>query len=794
MNISLEWLKDYIPISDDAERIAHILTFAGIEVESVRKYGEIPDSIITARIIESELMDGSDHLQICQVDTGKEVLQLVCGAPNCTHGIIGALALTGTKLGGMTIKDTHIRGAASSGMLCSEKELGLSEEHSGILVLPDDTPVGVPLSEVLSLPDTVFELEITPNRPDLLGYLGIATDLAAGTKNKVSKPSIETLSSLENSIEKVEGYLSLKNVDTDLCPRYTARVIRNVKITDSPLWLKMRLIKAGLRPINNVVDITNYVMLESGHPLHAFDYDKLDKSDEHPVIVIRRANEKEPFAALDGKTYELSSEDLVIADEKRPVALAGVIGGTNSHITEETVNIVLESACFNHSTVRNTSHKHKILSDSAYRFERHLAPESAEYASSRATLIISEIAGGTICKGMLDDWQKPDKSKIVPLRTSRFNKVIGLKLEKKVISEYLSRLGLVYLGEGSIEKQYPESANGIPKVVQDHDKSLYFEVNKTHSKELTEIEPIKEAMYFEIPPQRVDLYREIDLIEEVIRLHGMDAVPQKSKISQVMDKHAFTSRRKAVDYLVGKGFYEVVNLSFTDPNLVYQMQIDGSDKRCDMISLLNPQNSNLSVLRTTLLPQLINTVSYNLNHDVTNQQIFELNKVFLENGKLPKSEPYRLSLAITGYCAEHNWKNNPVLMDFYQMKGILEGLLAYLEVQDLTVKSSQSNYLETDETQCFYVDDVWIVEFGKLKPEVALKFGIDVVELKQDVWIADIDMESICQITQVKHKTYKQIPVFPSVERDISFLIKQDIPYTVIQTGLSDIGVKILKS
>lgn len=781
MQISLDWLKEYIKLKDNTEEITKLLTFSGIEVEDVHTYGDLPKTVITARIVECVLMDGSDHLQICQVDTGLETIQVVCGAPNCTHGMIGVLALPGTKIGDMTIKQTHIRGTESCGMLCSEMELGLSDEHSGIISLPQDTKIGFPVKDLFNLPDTLFELEITPNRSDLLGYLGIATDLAANTGNALHTPSIENVRKLVNADFLIGDYLTLENLEAELCPRYTARVFKDIRVTESPLWLRLRLLKSGLRPISNIVDITNYIMLETGHPLHAFDYDKLEGLQDKPSIIVRRAEKQEEFAALDGKTYKLDDSDLVIADGKKAIALAGVIGGTNSHITESTTNIVLEAACFNHSSIRRTSYKYKIQTDSAYRFERNLSSDTAEYASARAAQMIIELAGGILCNGMLDDWQTPATELIIPLRPHRLQKVIGISLSKEQIAKYLTKLGLVYLGEGCYKKYYPDSEDKIPKLVKDQDNALYFEVESEDGTHLREIEPIEEALYFVVPQKRVDLTREVDLIEEVIRLYGMDNVPQRVRLSSVMDRFAFKLKRQISEFLVYNGYQEVVNLSFTDPNLISKLELNEDDARLNQIALLNPQNSNLSVMRTSLLPQLLLNAEYNLNHGTKQIKLYELNKVFLENSSLPKLEPSRLSLLWLGNNNENHWKIKPQSSDFYQLKGIIEDLLEQTGLTDYGYSSLSSGYLIEAEAQSIVCNGLVIAEYGKIQPAIAAHFNIDTIELKQDLWMADIDLEKVISIVRTKEKTYQAIPRFPSVERDISFLIKSGIEYTLIQ-------------
>jgi len=760
MQISLAWLKNYIRITDNPETLAQQLTFAGIEVEAISTYGDISDSVITALVVDCQSIPDSDHLKVCQVNTGFEILQVVCGAPNCEKGILAALALPGTKIGEMTIRNTTIRGVASSGMLCSEKELGLSDDHSGIIILPADTPIGIPLSQYLLLPDNIMELEITPNRPDLLGYTGIATDLAALTGNHLVNAHTANTDTLESTNNPVSDYLNLDNQEPVMCPRYTARVFRNVKVQPSPLWLRQRLLRSGLRPINNIVDITNYVMLEMGHPLHAFDYDKLEKTQAQAIIKIRRAREGETFPALDGNLYTLSNHDLVIADAERAIAIAGVIGGTNSHITDDTVSVVLEAANFDHSSIRRTSYQHKIQTDSAYRFERHLADETAALASARAAELIVQLSGATLCLGMLDSWPQPAPEKIVPFRPERFTQVIGICLSKEKIIQYLTQLGLRQV-----------SGNSLPKSAL-HDY---------------------ETLYFSIPPKRIDLEREIDLIEEVIRLHGMDKVPQKTKPALIMDRHAYQVKRALTDYLISYGFQEVVNLSFTDPGLITRFNLPQDDNRMRQIELLNPQNSNLSVMRSSLLPQLLQNALYNLNREEKQLRLFELNKVFLENGKVPKHEPLRLSLLWSGQAGNLHWQAKPDEYSLYHLKGVIEGLVQSLGLVDYSFDRSNATYLIQQESLSMEVSGKTVGEFGKLSPAIAEQFGIDTVELKQDIWLADIDLIAVIDLSRNVHPEYKPIPRYPSVERDISFLISQDVPYSDIAGSILNTAAASIK-
>ena len=785
MQISLEWLKTYIKLECSLEELVRMLTFSGIEVENHYSYGDIPNGVVTAKVIESQPIEGSDHLQVCSVETGEQKLQIVCGAPNCRSGIIAALALPETNLKDIQIKKTKIRGVESHGMLCSEKELSLSEDHSGIIELPADTPIGKSLCEIWNLPDEIFELEITPNRPDLLGYMGIATDLAASSGSKLTFPEVNSANTETDANTKIDDHLSLEVKEPTSCIRYVARLIRNVRIGESPEWLKQRLIRSGLRPINNVVDITNYVMLETGHPLHAFDYNKLPKRNGKAEIIVRNAELNEQFCALDGNEYSLSPSNLVIADSEKAIALAGVIGGTNSHITDNTVDVVLEAACFDHTSIRKTSYQHKISTDSAYRFERQLAPETCEEASLRAASLIVTLAAGTLSQGKLDVWNNKAKPLIIPIRPSRFEQVIGISLTKEQIQNCLNRLGLIYLGEGCYKKYYPNSVDAIPRLVTNADGVLFFESQKNRNDDTVNIDKVEEGLYFEIPPKRVDLTREIDLIEEISRIHGLDKINSRQVVPNIMDQHAFLLKRKLADYFCLRGFNEVVNLSFGDPDHFSLLYGDNSDESRKQIQLLNPQNSNLSVMRTNLAAQLLQTASYNINRSTKQMRIFEMNRVFQENHSLPKIENCHLTLLAIGDNQNKHWKTSSLATDFYDLKGLVTDLLETTGLVDYRIVD-YSNLYYTEEAQSILCEDKQIAAFGKLKPSVAINFGIDSLELKSDVWLADIDVESLIDLTRDKTKQYKQVPKFPSSERDISFLIADNISFNSIQSEIKD--------
>ncbi len=781
MKVSLQWLKQYIDLDHSIEKLRDILTFSGIEVEAVQTLSQLPDTIISARVKSAERIEGSDHLRVCMVDTGSEILQVVCGADNCSAGMIAILALPGTALGDFRIKPTKIRGVESNGMLCSEKELGLSENHAGIIAMSADTPLGVSANELFGLPDVVFELEITPNRSDLLGYLGIARDLSASTGLACKVPMADYL----ESEEAIESGLSIRIADPDLCPRYTARLFRGVRIADSPLWLQNRLIRAGLRPINNVVDITNFVMLETGHPLHAFDYHSLSGNGATKQIIIRRAVDGERINALDGRDYSLSNDDLVIADSVKPIAIAGVIGGANSHITTDTVDIVLESAAFNPQSVRRTSYKYKINTDSSYRFERHLSAQAASYASDRATQLIIELCGAKVCQGRLDEMPNPAPERVLGLRPSRFKRIIGYELEGTRIIQYLEKLGLGFIQYGDWK---PGNITNIEDIYCFHGEQV--------KQGLTEFDPKDDcvhSLYFRIPPYRIDLEREIDLIEELARLDGYDKVPQKTAISLIMDRHAFSIKRKLQDTMVSAGVYEVVNYSFDDPGHLEYLGYDVNSPQMQMMNLKNPQNANQSVMRTTLIPQLLHTLQYNLNHSEKNARVFELNKTYIKGRGDSYSEPYRLSALLTGCAGEEHWQQKDRLLDFYDVKGIAENLLESVGIASYSTRNCELPFVIASLSVCYMVNDVPLLWIGKLKPEIADRFGIDVVDLKQDIWLIDMDVDAVIQQTRALETIYQALPKYPSVQRDMSFLISDRVSYSELRDRILKIDQDIIK-
>ncbi len=745
MKISYNWLKDYINIDVDPKTLEDHLTFAGIEVESIEKMGQELSQFVVGKVLSAEKIEGSDHLQKCQVDAGTgEVLPVVCGAPNCRKDLKIAFAPVGTIIGGeFKIKKAKLKGNPSHGMICSEKELGLSEEHDGIMELADDAVIGTDLATYFGYNDIVYDVEITPNRPDLLGMFGVARDLSALYNIDFKMPELHD----HDSQGKIESDLSLEN-NSEKCSRYVATVIKDVEIKESPEWIKKRLLSAGLRPINNVVDITNFILMETGHPLHAFDYDKL----EGKVIKIRDAKEGEVFPALDGQEYKLSTEDLVIADANRAVALAGVIGGANSEITSETKNIVIEAACFNYQTVRRTSQRHKIFTDSSYRFERGMSKETPSFATKRAIDLILENAGGILISGNLDSYPNPDsKDSFVDLRPSRVNRLLGTDIPVEEIKAYLSALGL--------------------KLIESSEDNLRYQA----------------------PSYRGDLTREIDLIEEIVRLHGYNKIPIRQKRQNIMNFDEFYAKRKVQDIMVSAGLYETINITLFDPETLDKLTIPEDNHRRNLVELMNPQSNLLSAMRSTLIPHIITTAEYNINRGNKDVRIFEMNKVITKDSKDMSFEEFNIAALLTGNRFDNYWKDNKQKCDFYDIKGIAEDIMELSNLK-YSFKASDEKFYTVNHALDIYIKKDKIGSFGQIDPKVAKSFSINTVELKQDVYVLDINLSLLFKYMTFEDRTFKAIPVFPNMQRDISILVDKQIQVEDIVNAIYSVNKAVTKN
>ncbi|MEQ2010482.1 MAG: phenylalanine--tRNA ligase subunit beta, partial [Limisphaerales bacterium] len=640
MKVTLNWLKQYVDFNWSPEELAERLTMLGLEVEGVQKLGGEFEGIVVAQVITRDKHPNADKLSVCRVNDGTGERQIVCGAQNFQAGDKVPLILPGASLPlkpgdkePFTIKVGKIRSVESHGMMCSPAELGLPDQVDGLLILRADAKVGQPFAEHLGRAgsDVIYDLEITPNRPDLNSVIGIAREIAALTGNPLKVPALPPLNSQPSTLNQM---VAVRLQEPELCPRYTARVVTGVKVGPSPDWLRQTLEKVGIRSISNVVDVTNYVMLETGQPLHAFDYHLIAKgADGKPTIVIRRAAAEEKFKTLDNQERTLTPDMLLIADEQKGIALAGVMGGANTEIRDDTRDVLIESAYFAPTNVRRTSKALGLRSESSYRFERGCDVGIADYASQRAAQLILETAGGALVPGVVDAYPQPAVPKEVTLRFAKTTELLGVALEPEQQASHLVSLGLTQSAIGN-----------------------------------------RQSAIFSIPTFRVDLKREVDLIEEIARLHGVDKIPSTpprgavgtNAFDAVYDQIADVRR-----LLAGLGLNEAQGQTLV--SLANCRVPEG-----EIVKLANPLSSDMDVLRPSLLPGLLDTLRHNLhrqNHDVA---LFEVGRVFTNVNGQPKEER-RVAIALTGQRALAFWSGDDrdAKFDAMDLKGLIEDLLEH---------------------------------------------------------------------------------------------------------------------
>ena len=722
MKVSLNWLKDYVDIRIEIKDLIDLLTMAGLEVEGATLTGEGFDKIVVADIDSIRKHPGADRLSLVDVKTDREKYSVVCGATNIREGQKVPLALTGARLlNGMEIKRSKIRGVASEGMLCSETELGLGADGSGIMILPSVLPSGAPLGEALGLKDTLLDISITPNRPDCLCVIGVAREIAALTHQKMRYPLV----SLSEAGEEIHRKTSVTTLDPDLCPRYVARMIEGVKIGPSPYWMRNRLEKVGIRSINNVVDVTNYVMMEYGQPLHAFDFEFLEEGR----IVVRRAKDGEEFVTLDGMKRTLTGEMLMICDGVKPVAIAGVMGGLNSEISDATKIVLLESAYFDPASNRETSKKTGLETEASYRFGRGIDYGGCVSAANRATQLIQELAGGRIVEGVVDVYPSPVKPHPIRLRVPRTRQILGTEISAKDVETYL--------------------------------KDLELEVGAEN----------EDVFLVTPPPFRRDLEREIDLIEEVARMDGYEKIPitlPKSPPSPAKLGKELLLERKALEVLIHHGYHEVVNYSFTSPSCWDLIGLLPDDPKRQHLRILNPLSEDLSVMRTTLLPGLLETARYNVSRKILNLKLFELRKVF-SPGKgegLPGEVKCLAGLAM-GADRDLHWASAPRPIDFYDIKGCVEDLLEALQIEGVKCRKGGDPipFLHPGRAARVLFGEEVLGVLGEAHPQVLERY-----EIPGRAYFFQIDFEQLVKRAG-EGKWLRPLPRFPAVYRDLSLVI-----------------------
>ncbi|MBU1709464.1 MAG: phenylalanine--tRNA ligase subunit beta [Proteobacteria bacterium] len=739
MKFTTEWLSQYIDSGLTAAALSHRLTMAGLEVDSVCElFRDLGDTVKVAKILSAEKHPDADKLTVCTIQVGAENRRVVCGAPNARAGMLTAIALPGAVLqNGLIIKKSKIRGEISEGMLCSEKDLGVSEDHSGIMEIPGDFESGVSLVDVLGLADTAIEVDLTPNRPDCASVIGIAREVGGFVNKKINHPVQGPLPELTG--ENIP--FSVDVLDQEACPRYAARMLKGVTIGPSPWWLKKRLLAVGQRPINNIVDVTNFVMLELGQPLHAFDFDMLHGGK----IIVRNAKPDEKIISLDGTERQLDSEMLMICDAEKPVAIAGVMGGKGSQVTDDTINILLESAYFSPISIRRTVRSLNMGTDSSYRFERGVDPEGIPVALERAIRLMQEIAGGEIVVNGVDCCGAIPAQPKLSLRVQRVCDMLGMEISADVISELL--------------------------------QSIEFDVVKTNGKVLT-IEP---------PSFRVDIEREIDLIEEVARLVGYNNIPISLPVSPMSFPETGTGRRlrkKVADIMTALGFYEAINYSFVSENHFDMLGLDKNDSGRDCVRLMNPLAEDQSVMRRSLVPGLLENVKRNINHQNVDVQLFELGKVFIPTKDPQPLEEQRLTAMISG----RRNQGFPLLYagtekaDLYDLKGVIQSLLHALRLDTVSFAADEQKLPYAKDGNCLYLKAAKVIIgcFGYIAKDVLKEFGI-----KQDVLFMDLSLTRISEL-KARSKAFEPLPRFPAVKWDIAVVVPEAVGGGELLQTISD--------
>lgn len=726
MKISLNWLSDHITLNSTPEELAATLTRAGLEVEEIISTATVPQGVVTAKILSREKHPNSDHLSICKVDPGTgEPLQIVCGAPNCDAGNIVPLATIGTTFkdpdGGkdFTIGKGKLRGVESFGMMCSARELGLSNEHDGLMILPPDTPLGQSVADMFK-GDTVYSLELTQNRPDWLSHWGVARDVYALQGGELRFPAADL-----PAANVTEDFSRLVTVEAaDLCPKYTARVIRGVTVGESPEWMRKRLEAIGIRPINNIVDITNYVMMELGLPLHVFDRALLKEGR----IVVRRAGENESITALDGKKYDLSPEMLVIADTEKPVAIAGVMGGEYSGVLDSTRDVVLEAAYFNKTSVRMTSAKLNLSSDASHRYERGADPGMVEKASARAAALILELAGGELVSDLVSVAAPAEPQPRILCRYGRIRSLLGMEVADLEISTIFSKLGM-------------------------------------------EVEPVNAESCYVIPPTyRADVTMEADLAEEVARIHGLDKIPDVPvNAVKCADFSADTFAPVAAvrDALVSTGLCECLGTSMIDEKTAL---LDYDFTKEDLVAPINPISLDLAILRPSLLGGMLATVKRNISRKNMNLALFEIGNCFCKNPEKYPEERQEVVIALTGQRHPERFSGErSELYDFYDLKGLIETFLEERGNPNYTVRPCDDKRFTKGECAELVLDGKRAGVFGRIHASL-----VKGMRLQTPLYIAVFQLSNLLTASK-KPVYYKPISLFPSTSRDVAFLAPADM-------------------
>lgn len=741
MRVSYQWLKEYVDFNLSPEELASMLTLSGLEVDLIENPGKGLEGIVIGEIQEIAQHPNADKLHVTKVNVGSEVLEIVCGAKNIFVGAKVPIARIGVTLpGGMKIEKAKLRGVASYGMICSQDELGLVEERQpGVMILEGDCQAGESFIKFMGLDDVILVLDLTPNFAHALSMVGVAREVAARLGVELKRPEFK----VNETGPAVTELTSVEIKDPDLCPRYTARVIRGVKVGESPEWLKQRLEAAGVRSINNVVDVTNFVLMELGQPLHAFDYDSLSGKR----IIVRRAGQDETIVTLDEKERKLDSEVLAICDAEKPVCIAGVMGGANSEVTDSTTSVLLESAYFDPVSIRKSARRFAIPSEASYRFERGVDINAVIEASNRAIQLIQELAGGEIARGIIDVYPAPARLTVINLRTWRVNKLLGTQLTREEIAQLLTRLGFT-------------------------------------------VEVAEEDLNVTVPTFRGDVTREADLLEEVARLYGYDKIPSllpegDLRLGRLTPQQLLEDQSR--EFMNAVGLNETMSYSFINPNAYDKLKLNQDHPWRNSIRLMNPLSEEYAVMRRTLVADLLRVTALNVKRGVSEVPVYELARVYHPRENDLPEEPRMLTAAVMGLPENDPWKQQAT--GFFHLKGILDEYAETFGLGQLTYERlTTMEMLHPGRAALVKAKGVEIGYLGEIHPDVLANY-----DLEERVSVFELNFETIASLVN-NERRYRELPKFPASTRDIALLVDRGISTQAITDVIASTGSDYLAS
>ncbi|MBR2180138.1 MAG: phenylalanine--tRNA ligase subunit beta [Selenomonadaceae bacterium] len=748
MQVSTKWLKDYINIDITPEELAEKFTMAGVPVENVIHADEGLEKVVTGKIEKLELHPDSDHLQVCQMNVGtSELLQIVTGAPNVKQGQVVPVALVGAHLpNGQKISKGKLRGVASNGMLCSAQELNLDleglpeEQKTGIYILPDDTPIGVPAKEVLGLDDVVLEFELTANRGDCFSVFGLVREAAVLTDKEPTFPDIKVN---EDDNDNAADLITIKIDAPDLCSRFSSRMLKNVKLGPSPEWMQQRLQGAGIRAINNVVDVTNFVMVELGQPMHAYDYDEVAGH----VLNARRAAEGEQLHTLDDSNRLAKGGELVIADAEKAAGLAGVMGGFETEITNKTKTVVLEAACFNSASIRRTARSVGLHSEASGRFERGTDVTNTIRALDRAAQLLQDMGACTVCKGIVDNYPSPKPEVTVEFTPEQINARLGTDIKPNIMADILTKLGFVVSNKGDVYT-------------------------------------------VKVPSWRNDVTLPEDISEEIARITGFDKVPSTLPIGETSQGHQsdmqnFVDKIKSV--LTSLGMNEELSFSFTNPTMFDKMNVPQDSELRKAVPIMNPLTDDYPLLRTTLLASIMENVARNYSRKNEDVRLFEIAPVFYPKALPITEQPIetlKLAGLIMGRRELKGWNQGNDEVDFYDLKGIIEELFKQIAIEKYTVEIGESFAMHPGKTAVFKKGKDILVTIGELHPAIANAFDIP-----KKMYVFEADVATLLKYT-AKGFHYEQLPKYPAISRDLAVLVDKSIAAGEVEKTITKTGGK----